>query len=58
MLASDSGTYMDTQQALLLALMKKFDQLGVDTRTPRSDDRAPAEHNELAEFKARAYAGR
>lgn len=67
MLTSAYGTYMDTQQAILLGVMEKFDQLGVDTgtaarhlmieREPRAEaDAAP--RNELAEFKGRTHGNR
>ena len=67
MLTAAYGTYMDTQQAVLLAVMEKFDQLGVDTgtpaqhlmleRQPRAVDDAPP-RNELAEFKGRTHGSR
>jgi small-conductance mechanosensitive channel len=67
MLTSAYGTYMDTQQTILLAVMEKFDQLGVSTGTPLQHliiERqsgvadAPAPRNDLAEFKGRAHGSR
>lgn len=58
---------MDTQQAVLLAVMEKFDQLGVDTGTPAHHlmiERQPRAvidaqaRDELAAFKERAQGSR
>ncbi len=58
---------MDTQQALLLAVMEKFDQWGVDTGTPahhlmiERQRRAVIDaqsRDELAEFNERAQGSR
>lgn len=67
MLTSAYGTYMDTQQTILLAVMEKFDALGVHTgtpphhlmieRAPRADD-APTPRNELAQFNGRVHGSR